>query len=135
MDGIIKYNLARNEIITEILVPAESADYKGFYKKFRVRDSVDYPLAGAAVIARRDGDGKCIDAQAAITAVNPAPVLVSGVRELLAGKKPDEVLFEQAAELARKTAKPMKTSLSTMPYRRHMIGVFVRQGLAETLQS
>lgn len=31
-------------------------------------------------------------------------------------------------------AKPMKTTLSTMPYRHHMIGVFVKQGLMEVLK-
>jgi 4-hydroxybenzoyl-CoA reductase subunit beta len=134
MDGIKKFNLGQNEIVTEVLIPAGKADYRGIYKKLRIRDSVDYPLAGAAIVARRDADGRCIEAQVALTAVNPAPVLVPGVNELLAGKEPSEELLEQAAELARRTAKPMKTSLSTMPYRRHMIGVFVHQGLAEVLQ-
>jgi 4-hydroxybenzoyl-CoA reductase subunit beta len=133
MDGIKKFNLGQNEIVTEVLIPASKADYQGVYKKLRIRDSVDYPLAGVAIVARKDKTGRCIDAQVALTAVNPAPVLVSGVQELLSGKEPNEDLFEQAAELARKTAKPMKTSLSTMPYRRHMIGVFVKKGLAETL--
>ena len=31
-------------------------------------------------------------------------------------------------------AKPMKTTLSTMPHRRHMIRVFVKQGLMEVLK-
>jgi 4-hydroxybenzoyl-CoA reductase subunit beta len=134
MDGIKKFNLAPNEIISEISIPASRADYRGVYKKLRIRDSVDYPLAGAAIVARQDANGKCLDAQVALTAVNPAPVLVEGARALLVGQQPSEELFEKVAELARKTAKPMKTSLSTMPYRRHMIGVFVRQGLAEVLR-
>ncbi|MEW6731259.1 MAG: FAD binding domain-containing protein [Acidobacteriota bacterium] len=135
MDGIKKYNLERDELLTEILIPAHRADYQGVYKKLRIRDSVDYPLAGAAILARRDQAGHCVDAQVALTAVNPAPVLVEGIAGLLAGQPPSGELFEQAAELARRIAKPMKTSLSTMPYRRHMIGVFVRQGLVETLQA
>lgn len=135
LDGIIKYNLAKNEIVTEISIPAESANLRGVYKKLRTRDSVDYPLAGVAVVVKCDDEGHCQYAQVAITAVNPAPLLVEGINELLAGKAIDDELLEQAAELARKTSKPMKTSLSTMPYRRHMIGVFVRQGLSELLSN
>lgn len=135
MDGIKKYNLGRNEIVAEVLIPSANAGLRGAYKKLRIRDSVDYPLAGAAIVTRRDSEGRCCEARVAITAVNPAPVLVQGVQEVMAGKMPSEEVFEQAAELARRASKPMKTSsLTTMPYRRHMIGVFVRQGLAETLR-
>ncbi|MBL8150949.1 MAG: FAD binding domain-containing protein [Blastocatellia bacterium] len=131
LDGIKKYNLAPNEIVTEIHIPAKSANQRGFYKKLRIRDSVDYPLAGAAVVGRLDKQGRCTNAQVAITAVNPAPLIVKGVEELMVDREPSEELFEKVADMARKTAKPMKTSLSTMPYRRHMIGVFVKQGLSE----
>lgn len=134
LDGIEKYHLASNEVITEILLPTEKANYKGFYKKLRIRDSVDYPLAGVAVAGKLDSDDSCQDVSVAITAVNPAPLLVPEINNLLVGQKLTEELIEKAVELARKTAKPMKTTLSTMPYRRHMIGVFVKQGLMEVLK-
>jgi CO/xanthine dehydrogenase FAD-binding subunit len=126
--------LASNEVITEILLPATKANYRGFYKKLRIRDSVDYPLAGVAVAGKLDSDGNCQDISVAITAVNPAPLAVPEINNLLVGQKLTEELIEKAVELARKTAKPMKTTLSTMPYRRHMIGVFVKQGLMEVLK-
>ena len=134
LDGIEKYHLASNEVITEVLLPATKENYKGFYKKLRIRDSVDYPLAGVAVAGKLDSDGRCQDVSVAITAVNPAPLLVPGINNLLVGQKLTEELIEKAVELARKTAKPMKTTLSTMPYRRHMIGVFVKQGLTQVLK-
>lgn len=134
LDGIEKYHLASNEVITEVLLPATKENYKGFYKKLRIRDSVDYPLAGVSVAGKLDSDGRCQDVSVAITAVNPAPLLVPEINNLLVGQKLTEELIEKAVELARKTAKPMKTTLSTMPYRRHMIGVFVKQGLTQVLK-
>jgi len=134
MDGIKKYNLDSNEIITEVLIPKVSAGYQGVYKKLRIRESVDYPLAGVAVTGRVDKEGVCQAVSVALTAVNPAPVLVSEITDLLVGKRLTDELVETSVELARKTAKPMKTTLSTMPYRRHMIGVFVKQGLMEVLK-
>jgi 4-hydroxybenzoyl-CoA reductase subunit beta len=133
MDGIKKYNLNSNEIVTEILIPSTTANYQGFYKKLRIRDSVDYPLAGVAVAGKIDSEGNCQAVNVALTAVNPAPVLVTEITDLVKGNKLTPELTEKCVELARKTAKPMKTSLSTMPYRRHMIGVFVEQGLTHTL--
>lgn len=133
MDGIKKYNLESNEIVTEVIIPSTTANYRGFYKKMRIRDSVDYPLAGVAVAGQVDSEGICQDVNVALTAVNPAPVLVSEITELLKGKKLTSELTEKCVELARKVAKPMKTSLSTMPYRRHMVGVFVEQGLNHVL--
>ncbi len=134
MDGIKKYNLDSNEIITEVLIPKTSAGCQGTYKKLRIRDSVDYPLAGVAITGKVNKEGVCQAVSVALTAVNPAPVLVPEITDLLVGKKLDDELVEKSVELARKTAKPMKTTLSTMPYRRHMVGVFVKQGLMEVLK-
>jgi len=133
-DGIKKYDLGPEEILCEVQVPAQFAGYRGVYEKFRVRNSVDYPLAGAAIAARVDEKGICTDARIAITAVNPSPRLVEGVRELLVGKQLTPEALEQAAELVRRTAKPMRTTVaSTAAYRRHMIGVLAKRGLAATL--
>jgi CO/xanthine dehydrogenase FAD-binding subunit len=38
-------------------------------------------------------------------------------------------LIEIVRSLAMKSAKPLKTSASTMEYRRHMIGVLVKRSL------
>jgi 4-hydroxybenzoyl-CoA reductase subunit beta len=131
-DGIAKYDLKPDEILCEVQVPAESADYRGTYQKFRVRDSVDYPLAGAAVAVKTDADGACTDARVAITALNPSPRVVSGIKELLSGEKITEEKLESAAELVRGTAKPMRTSVvATSVYRRHVVGVLAKRGLAE----
>ena len=57
------------------------------YRKLRVRGSIDYPLAGVAVVMKRS-NGHIADARVAITAVNPAPLLVQG-RQRVAGGKVD----------------------------------------------
>ncbi|MFN2456071.1 MAG: FAD binding domain-containing protein [Pyrinomonadaceae bacterium] len=132
-DGIKKYDLAADEILCEVRLPASSAGYRGVYNKFRIRESIDYPLAAAAVAVKTDDAGLCTDAQIAITALNPSPRLVEGVRELFVGKPLTKEALEQAADLTRRTAKPLRTSASTTTYRRHIIGVLARRGLAATL--
>lgn len=134
-DGIKKYDLQPDEILCEVRVPASAAGYRGIYNKFRIRESVDYPLAAAAVAVKVDDAGVCTDAAVAITGVNPSPRFVEGVRELFVGKTLTEDALEKATDLTRRTAKPLRTSASTTTYRRHIIGVLARRGLATSFAS
>ncbi len=129
-DGLVRMNKARDEILTSVHVPAASAGWSGAYKKLRIRQSIDYPLAGVAVAMQKNGDGTCLQARVALTAVNPAPKLVKAA-ETLAGKRYHRTLADEVAADAIRTGKPLRTSASTMQYRRHMIRVFVRRALQE----
>jgi 4-hydroxybenzoyl-CoA reductase subunit beta len=127
-DGINYRKLQSNELVTRVFLPAESAGYRGIYRKLRVRGSIDYPLAGVAVAMRRF-HGHVGEVYIAITAVNPAPMLVKGASELLAGKTVDEALAEAAGDLAARTARPLTTSALTAEYRREMIRVFTKRAV------
>jgi len=129
-DGLVHINKTHDEIVTSVHVPAASAGWSGAYRKLRIRHSIDYPLAGVAVAMQRNRDGTCVQARVALTAVNPAPKLVKAA-EVLAGKQYDQALVEQVAADAIRTGKPLRTSASTMEYRRHMVRVFVRRALQE----
>jgi 4-hydroxybenzoyl-CoA reductase subunit beta len=120
--------LQPNELVTRIFLPASTAGFRGVYRKLRVRGSIDYPLAGVAVAMKRR-NGRIEDARLAITAVNPAPVLIPDVSELLAGKAPDEALAEKAGDLASRISKPLTTSALTPEYRREMIRVFTKRAI------
>src|SRR5579872_822619 len=120
--------LQPNELLTRIFLPASSAGFNGVYRKLRVRGSIDYPLAGVAVVMKRS-NGHVSNARIGITAVNPAPLLVKGARELLAGNAIDEALAEAAGDLAAKVCKPLTTSALTPEYRREMIRVFTKRAV------
>jgi 4-hydroxybenzoyl-CoA reductase subunit beta len=127
-DGENYRKLLPNELVTRVFLPAESADYRGVYRKLRVRGSIDYPLAGVAVVMKRS-NGHVADARIAMTAVNPAPVLVHKAGEMLIGKVVDEALAEAAGDLAARTSKPLTTSALTPEYRREMIRVFTKRAV------
>jgi 4-hydroxybenzoyl-CoA reductase subunit beta len=120
--------LRPNELVTRVFLPASSAGYNGIYRKLRVRGSIDYPLAGVAVVMKRS-NGHVADVRVGLTAVNPAPVLVKGASELLTGKAMSEALAEAVGDLAAKTAKPLTTSALTPEYRREMIRVFTKRAV------
>jgi 4-hydroxybenzoyl-CoA reductase subunit beta len=127
-EGDAYRNLQPDELLTRVFLPESSADYRGVYRKLRIRGSIDYPLAGVAVVMKRS-NGHVSDARLAITAVNPAPVLVQRASELMAGKVMDEALAEAVGDLAAKTAKPLTTSALTPEYRREMIRVFTKRAV------
>jgi 4-hydroxybenzoyl-CoA reductase subunit beta len=127
-DGENYRKLLHDELVTRVFLPAESADYRGVYRKLRVRGSIDYPLAGVAVVMKRS-NGHVSDARIAMTAVNPAPVLIQKAGEMLIGRSVDEALAEAAGDMAARTAKPLTTSALTPEYRREMIRVFTKRAV------
>ena len=127
-DGENYRRLLPGELVTRVFLPAESADYRGVYRKLRVRGSIDYPLAGVAVVMKRS-NGHVADARIAMTAVNPAPLLVKPAGEMLIGKAVDEALAGAVGDVAARTAKPLTTSALTPEYRREMIRVFTKRAV------
>lgn len=127
-DGENYRKLLPHELVTRVFLPSESADYRGVYRKLRVRGSIDYPLAGVAVVMKRS-NGHVADARIAMTAVNPAPILVRRAGDILVGKLVDEALAEAAGDIAARTAKPLTTSALTPEYRREMIRVFTKRAV------
>jgi 4-hydroxybenzoyl-CoA reductase subunit beta len=128
-EGIVHIAKARDEIVTGVRVPASTAGWRGVYKKLRIRQSIDYPLAGVAAVMQKDRAGVCGEVRVALTAVNPAPKLVDAA--ILKGQAYDAGLVEQVAHEAIRTGKPLRTSASTPEYRRQMIRVFVRRALRD----
>ncbi len=127
-DGMDRIALGRDELVTAAILPVRTAGRRGLYHKLRIRDSIDYPLAGVAVALDVDC-GVCREARVAVTAVNPAPLLLREAGQWLAGQKYSPELVEQVAHAAIRTGKPLTTSASTPVYRRDMLRVFTRRAL------
>jgi 4-hydroxybenzoyl-CoA reductase subunit beta len=127
--GDARMNLGRDELVTKIILPRATANYRSAYMKLRVRGSIDYPLAAVAIALRMNG--KTEDLRVGLTAVNPAPLLVPNVGEVAKGRTLDDRLASEIAEMAARTAKPLTTSALTPEYRKEMIRVFTRRALLQ----
>ncbi len=126
--------LGKDEMLMRVLLPQATAGWKGSYMKLRIRGSIDYPLAGVAVAFKKNG-GPVEAARVAITAVNPAPMLVPAAEHALVGKQIDEHTATVVGELAAKTAKPLTTSALTPEYRREMVRVFAKRAVLASNKS
>ena len=126
--GDARMKLERNEMLTRVFLPEASSGWKGSYMKLRIRGSIDYPLAGVAVALKKNG-GPVEAARVAVTAVNPAPLLVAGAENALVGKQVDEHVAAVVGELAAKMARPLTTSALTPEYRREIVKVYAKRAV------
>ncbi|HMQ05279.1 MAG TPA: xanthine dehydrogenase family protein subunit M [Pyrinomonadaceae bacterium] len=98
--------LVHGEMITSIKLPPNPFKSNSYYLK--VRDRASYAFALVSVAAALEVDrGTVRQARIALGGVAHKPWRPSDAERFLVGKKVDKGLFEQAAELAIRAAKPL----------------------------
>jgi len=134
-DGIKPLTIKSNEILIRVEIPFQRKDAMGIYLKYRIRKSIDFPLAGVAISLWFEGSNKvCRDVNVVIGAVNTRPTKVNEIRELLEGKTLDDTLIEKASQLAYKIAKPVSNTADKPSHRKRMIEVLVKRAFNQVLQ-
>ncbi len=91
--------LEADEMVTEVQIPQPPEGAKHTFFKFRLRDSIDFPIASVASIIKVDG-GICGDARIVLGAVAPGPVRAIEAEQAIRGKPIDNVTAEAASEAA-----------------------------------
>jgi carbon-monoxide dehydrogenase medium subunit len=119
------------ELLTEIQIPTPPPRSAGCYKWFTKIVTVDETLVGVAVLMSCDStDDICSDIKIASCSVAPTPMRARRAEEVLRGKKIDNKLIDQAAQVAAGETKPR----SRADYRRRMTRLLVRDTITETWQ-
>lgn len=127
-DGADHLALGADEMVVAVHVPAARAGVSSGYAKIRVRQSIDFPLAGVAAAVAMDGD-RVRGLRLALTGTNPAPVLIEN--EGFAGKAVDEELLAEVERLVQKSISPLRTTLIPPQYRRRAIAARARRLVQE----
>src|SRR5579859_6044291 len=125
-DGIVYMAKQPHEVVTRI--DLGSAMTHSAYVKLRRRGSIDFPIAGAAVALRLDGD-VVTDCRIALSAVASHPLEARAAAEFMVGKRVDEETVKAAADLAAKPAKPLDNADLTHFWRKRMVRVVVEQAI------
>lgn len=119
-DGMDHLTLEPGELVTAVHLPPADEASRSSYAKIRVRGSIDFPLAGAAVRLALN-DGKLADLRIGLTAVAPYPFLVKGT-ERLKDRELDQAALDEIREMVRRQARPMRTTTIKPWYRRRAVG-------------
>jgi len=129
-DGANPNVIEPDEIITSIVVPKDKEGVFGVYQKYRVRNAIDYPIAGVALTLRQNNDATASEVCLVVSGVASKPVVVKGTGDLFDGNTLDEALVEKAAQSARKAALPLANTAGERAHRKQMIYQFTKRAFA-----
>ncbi|MBC8268724.1 MAG: 4-hydroxybenzoyl-CoA reductase subunit beta [Rhodospirillaceae bacterium] len=123
-DGAAHLLLEKGEILTTIHLPAAKGVRSG-YDKVRVRDSLDFPLAGVAIAMKIGAQG--IDRiKVALTGLNSRPLVLAGT-DALTGQNVDEKALDTLSDLLPKQIQPMTSTMTPPGYRRKVATNLIRK--------
>ncbi|MBT4933611.1 MAG: 4-hydroxybenzoyl-CoA reductase subunit beta [Rhodospirillaceae bacterium] len=123
-DGAAHLLLTEGEILTAVHLPS-AQDYRSGYAKVRVRDSLDFPLAGAAIAMKMGPEG-LEQIKVALTGLNSCPIVLTGT-DALAGHRVDEKALNILTALLPKQIQPMTSTMTPPGYRRKVATNLIRK--------
>jgi aerobic carbon-monoxide dehydrogenase medium subunit len=125
-------SIAPNELLTEIHVPAPGARSGGTYMKLE-RKVGDYATVAVAIFLSMN-NGSIGAAGVALTSVGLTNIKATAAEGALVGQVPSEATFAEAARLAAEASSPVTDVRGSAEYKRHMVDVYVRRGLASAAE-
>lgn len=127
-----KTALNGTEILIELQIPVPPANTRGVYFKYAVR-ATGLPIVGVAVIAVMEPESKvCRDIKIVLGNVAPTPMRAHQAEALIRGRRIDEALINQSAQVASDEAHPRPSSVRASPqYKKEMVRVFTKRAIME----
>jgi 4-hydroxybenzoyl-CoA reductase subunit beta len=125
--------LKPDEVLTEVRVPTPGPGTAGAYEKLRVREGMDFPMAGVAVMVKRNRSHTIEQARIVLGAVGSSPIEVPKAARLLEGHKPTDDLLQSVSREVVDSAQPVGNLAMNASYRRKMVGVLVKRALRRAL--
>ncbi|HET8525011.1 MAG TPA: xanthine dehydrogenase family protein subunit M [Actinomycetota bacterium] len=122
-----------DEILTRVKVPKPGANAAGTYLKLE-RKVGDFASVATAVHLSLS-NGTIERAGIALTAVGSKNIPATDAESSLAGAEPTEDAFAEAGRLAAEASSPVSDVRGSEAYKRHVVDVYVRRGLARALES
>ncbi len=118
-------SLQGDEFLTEIHLPAPSANSRSAYLKFGY---LERPSVGVAVALTFNGT-TVDDVKIAVGCAGPAPKRVAEAEALLTGKSKDEAvaLLPQAGAIAGRASEAISDLHGAQDYKEHIVGVLLKR--------
>lgn len=132
--GETPFNLAPDEIVSEIRLPMPWAPLSWSYQRLSLRSAVDFPLVNAAAVAIIDKE-RVDSFRLVLSALGPAPVVLKEAEAVVKGKKPDSVVVRDVAEIALRAADGIvvENASTSKAYRVKMAAVLAGRAVKEAL--
>jgi aerobic carbon-monoxide dehydrogenase medium subunit len=122
--GYLENTLARNELITQVTIPA-MGKRRAAYLKCTTRSADDWPAVGIAVLI--DGD----DVRIVLGAATDRPTRLAAAEKILKGKVDDPRALEEAARAAAEEAVIESDLHGSAAYKKQLVRVYLQRTLHE----
>lgn len=122
----------KNELLTSIsfLLPPPNTGIS--FEKFALREANALAVASAASRLTLT-NGKISKAAVVLGAVAPIPLLASKATKCLLSEKPSQELFEKAASIAQKEARPISDLRGSVWFRKELVYILTKKTLSKAL--
>jgi aerobic carbon-monoxide dehydrogenase medium subunit len=132
--GYYQTTLAGDELIAELIIPAQPANVHAAYVKFTALSADDWPAVGVAAWYREEA-GAIVEARVAVGAATERPLRLAGAEGALVGSQTPPTAFAAAADAAAGEVEPITDLRGTAAYKREMVRVHVRRALEHARKS
>lgn len=127
--------LKPDELMVEIQVPPPPLNTAGVYLKYSQKGGEDLATVGVATMLSMDSrNGTCTGARLALGAVAPTPMRARNAEEVLKGKRLNEELIKEAAQMASDESSPIDDIRSSAEYRKEMVRVLTRDAIRQAAE-
>jgi len=129
--GYYETTLEKNELISEVHVPAQGAK-RAAYMKVTTGSADDWPALGVAVVI--ETDGKAIKSVRVVaSAATAMATRLKSAEAVLNGKSVDDKLLRSAGDAAAEEAEYIADVRGSVPYKRELMRVYVRRAVRAAL--
>jgi carbon-monoxide dehydrogenase medium subunit len=130
--GYFETVLARDELITEVIVPPQ-AGRRSVYLKVTTRSADDWPALGVAASLQADGN-VIREARVAVSAATEKPVRLTEVENMLRGATLSDALLARAGDAAADEVETIDDVRGSADYKRQLLRVYVRRAIKQALE-
>jgi xanthine dehydrogenase FAD-binding subunit len=127
--------LARDEILTAILIPRESYENCfGCYIKYAMRGAMDIATLGCSVNVRLSGDGGTVERfRAAFGVAGPVPMRAPGAEAAAAGRPVSETTIDAVSRAAFADVNPRNSWRASRDLRLQLVRELTRRAFRESI--
>ena len=127
--GYYETVLADNELITEVIVPPQSA-WHAAYMKVTTRAADDWPTLGIAVSLRMESN-MVQDARIVVSAATNTPVRLTAAENTLRGASLDRATLARCGEAAMSGTELAADAHGSSAYKRELLRVYTQRALRQ----
>lgn len=132
--GLAPFTLAKDELVTGVILPLPGRGVGSSYVKMRVRSAVDYPLLSAAASLTLGGGRRIEKAVLVLGAVGPTPIVVE-TDQLFVGSTIDLVNHDALSKILHQGMQMVDNLALPGSYRRRMLPVVAQKAIQGALKS